>query len=870
MKKSIYITLLLVFIGQVLIGQGVRGTIKDSQGTPLAYATIFVKETGTGTITNEEGLYEVRLSPGNYTLVFQFLGYATNIQKVSTGDLFKEINVTLKDQTLELKAVEVYEGREDPAYTVMRKAIAKASYHRQQLDSYQAQVYTKGSGRLKKAPFFLRKRLAKEGIDSSVAFTTESVSKIEYQRPNTFKETVISIRTQGDDNSTSPNEYINGSFYEPELGEAISPLSPKAFGYYKFKLAGYFYDRGYAINKIKVIPRSRGENVFEGDIYIVEDWWSIYSLSLKTYKFGIGFQIEQVYAPIEEKAWMPVSHQFEVTGKVFGFAFEYNYLATVKDYNIELNPDLPGDFTVIDEKLEQELAAEIKNRRKDENEAIQEKLSTGKELTRKELRKIIKEYEKQERKQQEEPEVVVNTSLIIDSMAYKRDSLYWEEIRPIPLTKYEVKGYRVTDSLAVVEAEKEKADTLNQRRGGQFSIGDLFFGNTYRLSKNNYLSLESTLGNTQFNPVEGYSIHTDLRYYIRKSRRTRFAITLTPRYAFARKKLSGKGRLSFNYGKRERPRQISLEGGRYISQFNEQNPISPFINTLWNLIGEQNYIRLYEKDFFRVSSSSQSKKKVILKTHFEWAKRFRLFNNTSQTWFNRDDRSYDTNELQLAEAHLPMGLTEKVFNMGLSIEAKPWQKYRIRNGRKIAIENSSPTLIFGTRLGVPNFLESEGEYQLLEFTYRHNFKIGARGRINMKVNTGFFIDNKRVPLADYKHFPGNRTFLVTADPVGSFRLLDYYRHSTNDKFLAAHVHYQFRKFLFTQIPEVWLLGVKENLFVNYLATPSSQNYFEVGYSIDNIFRVFRVEAAASFQNGKYQDFGILIGIASNLGFISFD
>ena len=28
--------------------------------------------------------------------------------------------------------------------------------------------------------------------------------------------------------------------------------------------------------------------------------------------------------------------------------------------------------------------------------------------------------------------------------------------------------------------------------------------------------------------------------------------------------------------------------------------------------------------------------------------------------------------------------------------------------------------------------------------------------------------------------------------------------------------------------------------------------------------------AASFQDGKYQDFGILIGVASNLGFISFD
>ncbi|MDV7399646.1 DUF5686 family protein, partial [Arthrospira platensis SPKY1] len=120
----------------------------------------------------------------------------------------------------------VYEGTEDPAYTVMRKAIAKASYHRQQLDSYEAEVYIKGSGRLKNAPFFLRKTLEKEGIDSSMAFTSESVSRIRYQRPNIFEETVISIYSQGDANDTSPNSYINGSFYEPKIAEAISPLSP--------------------------------------------------------------------------------------------------------------------------------------------------------------------------------------------------------------------------------------------------------------------------------------------------------------------------------------------------------------------------------------------------------------------------------------------------------------------------------------------------------------------------------------------------------------------------------------------------------------------------------------------------------------------
>jgi hypothetical protein len=43
---------------------------------------------------------------------------------------------------------------------------------------------------------------------------------------------------------------------------------------------------------------------------------------------------------------------------------------------------------------------------------------------------------------------------------------------------------------------------------------------------------------------------------------------------------------------------------------------------------------------------------------------------------------------------------------------------------------------------------------------------------------------------DFNAFPRQRTF-ATSDPVGSFRLLDYYQHSTSDKYFTANVHYHF-------------------------------------------------------------------------------
>ena len=51
--------------------------------------------------------------------------------------------------------------------------------------------------------------------------------------------------------------------------------------------------------------------------------------------------------------------------------------------------------------------------------------------------------------------------------------------------------------------------------------------------------------------------------------------------------------------------------------------------------------------------------------------------------------------------------------------------------------------------------------------------------------------------------------------------------------------------------------------MNYLATPTSKNYTEVGYTIDGILRIFRLEGGVSFQDGKYLDYGFRIGITSN-------
>lgn len=869
------IFLMLIFFFQFFLhhfsfAQGVKGTVTDETGKTLPFATIFVQENGSGTTTNDKGIYDLKLASGNYTLIFQFLGYETAVEKVAVGELYKTLDVKLKSRPIDLSLVEIYEGTEDPAYTIMRKAIAKASFHRQQLDTYEADVYIKGSGKLNKTPRIFKKMLEKEGIDTSTTYVSESVSKIEYIRPNTFKQTVISIYQSGDDNNSDPNSYINSSFYQPTIGESISPLSPKAFAYYKFELEGFFLDRGFGVNKIKVTPRSRGENVFEGSIYIVEDLWSIYSTDLKTYKFGIEFNINQLYAPVQDKVWLPVSHKFNVSGKILGFSFNYKYIATVSNYKITINPDLPDNFELIDEKLEQSLKeditkANLPEKNKEEVSAL-DKLASGEEITRKELKKIIKEYEKEEEKEQKEPEVIENYNFVVDSMARKRDSLYWEAIRPIPLTNAEIKGYEKVDSLSKVrkiEAEEEavtgkKATSVNNK----WNILDIVGGYSYKLGEKQYLRHSSLLEGILFNPVEGFSLRTDISYS--NSKTNPFSLTFTPRYGFSNERFLLNSSISYTFGKDKKKNNTKIEGGRYIFQYNENNPIEPLISAYINLFNEKNYIRLYEKDYIKWTWAKEFSDKISIKPSLEWANRKILSNTTSQVWFNKDDRAYDSNIPQNEAFDFTNGLDQKALIFGVDLESKPWLKYRIRNGKKTSINSSSPTIKLSYKKGIQDLLESEMDYDFVEMTFQHQFKPGARGLIDFKANGGIFINNNTLGFQDFKHFTGNRIPFVAVDPVGSFRLLDYYNFSTNDKFLSLHLHYQFRKFLLTQLTDVWLLGIKENLFSNYLLTPTSGNYTEVGYSLDNILRIFRIEATVSFQNGKYKDFGVLFGIASNL------
>lgn len=871
--RAILIIALYFLTGSLSFAQssGVKGRITTEDGAPLSFATIFVKQLGSGTTSNIEGYFEIDLQPGRYDLVFQHLGRKTVVRVIQVSEGFESLDVQLPSQDIMLKEVTVGEDSEDPAYTIMRKTIAKANYHRNVVDSYSAKVYIKGSGKLKDYPWLAKKAMEKDGIEKGRVYLSESLSEIKFTRPNKFEQKVISVRSDRKENA-SPGSYIFGSFYEPEVAGTISPLSPKAFSYYRFEYLGTFADREFQVSRIKVVPRSKGEDVVEGVISIVEDWWSIHSLQLHTSKLGIGFDMKVTFAPIEDKVWLPVSHQFDVDDKVMGFEFEAQYLASVSDYKIKLNPKIYVEsMEVIDEKKEKSVAKQIekkqtaidkKEKKKGDTRDLQERLASGEEITRKELKNLIKDFEKEERKVQKEPELLSDFTFKFDSVSAKMDSAYWNKIRPIPLTKEEIKGYEKADSVAAVEQRHAKGDTLKESKHRGFQPWDLLTGDNYRIGEHS--SFRIYFPQPNFNTVEGFNFvyKVALGTVLQDTNMTRLRITPVYRYSFERKKSLGYVNLMVGS---QRNWRVDVDGGRYIQQFNPENPILPILNTFTTLLLERNLMKIYEHDFSSIRLRKVIDDKWTITTSAIWSDRRMLNNNSSYKLVNKSHiEDYTSNTPVNSEIGNTAFPDHQAVVASIGLTARPWLKYRSHNGHRNPVMESSAVFSFQYRKGVNNLLGSDVNFDQIEGGIRYGFDIPAHGEIDFSVKAGTFLNKKSLYFMDFKHFQGNETPFITSDPVGSFRLLDYYRHSTGSDYLVVYGHYQFRRFLLTRIPYVRLAGIHENIFVNYLKTPNSRNYTEVGYSIDGILRMFRLEVAASFENGKYLDYGFRVGIASNL------
>ncbi len=813
---------------------GIKGSIKSSTGEELPFSTIYIKGTTNGTTANEQGNYFLRTPAGRHTIVVQYVGYSILEKEVSVAEgQTTQIDFTLQEQALQLKTVTITAGDENPAYRVIREAIKKRKFYKNEVRAFKNDAYIKGLFRLNERPDKILGQ--KITVDTGIVYLSESVSEFAFEHPDKISERMISSKVSGNEQGFSFNQAsdFNINVYDRNyshgiLGERVfvSPISNQAFIMYDFEWLGIFEENGKLINKIRLLPKRSTDPAFEGVIYIVEDEWRFHTLDLLATKArGIEFtdslRIHQVFAPTQNDIWMPISQKFEFQFGAFGFKGEGYYLGVYSDYEVEPNYDLYKENDLYEETFESE----------EERDLFSEKDFT--------------------------PEV-----LFVEEESNKRDSMYWEKIRPIPLTAVEVEDYRVKDSIRVVKESAPYRDSVDNVRN-KLSVGNvLLTGYThYNRRTEKYWTVPSIQSTLQFNTVEGLVTDIQPAFLFQEEERTRYWIHPYLRYGFSSEKFYSKVEASYRFLD-DKFTRIYAGGGKYVSQFDDQEPISPFINTYMTLVNGKNFMKLYEKSFGFVRFQRELVNGIRMYSRLEYAVRDTLTNTTDFTWAKDDKVDFTSNQPYNEELNggvdgaIGTGFaTSRALTASVTFRIRFKQRYATRPDFKITYASKYPQLYVNLRKGF-----GDVDYDFISVRATDNLNLGLTGSSSYMIEVGSFLSSNSMIFADFKHFTGNQTILSQVNRQYKFELLPFYTFSTQDTYIEAHFEHHFNEFIFNKIPFVKKLNFQAVASVNYLNTKAIGNYVELGAGIEHIFKFMRVDYFWSFRDGTPESNGFRLGV----------
>lgn len=793
----------------------ISGRVTDESGDPLPYTSVFIKGTATGTSTNTEGYYKLETGNGLIELVYRFIGYKTISHKIEVANTPVLLNVTLEKENYSLKEVVITAG-EDPAYAIIRYAVEKRKFYLTQVDAYSCDVYIKGLQRLLKWPKKLlgREINIEQFVDSisGIIYLSESVSKFNFKAPDNIHEEMISSRVSGNSKAFSYNQASDMlfNFYENLMETGISPrgvVSPiagNALFYYKYRLEGSFEENGTIVHKISVIPKRKNDPVFRGTIFIQDSTWRIHSLDLVLTKdaqlqFVDTLSIKQVFVPViaDNSIWLNASNQFGFHFSAFGFIGNGNYAGVFSNYKMG------------EEWVEKKFGGEI---------------------------------------------------MKVNDDANKKDSTYWNSIRPVPLTREEQTDYIKKDSLQTIKESKLYLDSIDSKTNkitpGKILLTGYGYRQRYKKQEFNFSPL---IQNIQFNTVEGldFSLAPDYTKIYEKDKKKRIIISPFLKYGVANKTFNATLKAEYNYS-RVKFAYITLEGGRNSFQYNDRNPISPIINTSYSLFGEKNYMKLYSKTFGAVGYRAEPVNGISVNLRAEFAERSPMVNHTDYTFKDVESRSYTSNNpLNPAD-----DATAFAKNQSLSGEVQMnfriRQKYISRPDIKFISGSKFPTVSINFRKGF-DALSSDVDYGLLRAGVSDEMKLGLLGSLEYEVVYGNFVQADKIYFLDFRHFNGNQTIFSKFD-IRKFNLLDYYSNSTNNEFVEVHTENHFNGFIFNKIPLLRQLKLDEIAGFHFLHVPETENYYEFSFGLSKL-NIFRVDFVIGFTESSKTQTGIRIALA---------
>ena len=794
------LTLLTLLCGDAFAQEIViRGRVTES-GTNdgMPYVNIYAVGSPSGTSTDFEGYYNLKINGSADSISAHYLGYKPRTKKIRAGDKNPVLDFQLVKDSKMLEGVVIHPGV-NPAMRIINNVLEnKKKYNKESLEQIHYRSYTKTEADIDNMTKKIRKWkilrpvvnmydsmdvLAGESKANLPIYFSEVLSDVFFQKsPRKKRENVKAIRInfvgKKDGSAVSQltgSDFDNYNFYSENVEVMkkpfLSPLADNALLFYHYYLVDSAVIGSNRCYKLNVVPKNMHDAAFRGYIWVADTIWAVKQLDLEIPKEANFDLVERVHiqqelVPTSAGPWMPsrtrilidyidlTEHFVSMVLKVYQNSFDYH-----------VNESQPDAF-----------------------------------------------FEKR-------------TNFAEDALL--KTASYWDSLRPENLSKLEVMNYQVIDTVRMIPVVKNGVNALYFFFMGYLTVGPVDFGH--------YINLYS------YNSFEGNRIRLGFRTNDKMSKV--WILNGYGAYGFNDKKFKYNLQLErifarFPWTKAGIGYRDDIERVGSVYNYAGGQSIGASNNILYNTSYAFGDLRQFvRKNEARVWFEREFRRGYTQRITFQNVRTIPLFPVT----FGNDPLSFFQQRNYSG--------TELVFDSHVSMD-----ELYIQNGNQRQQFGGSKKPVFDLNytLGMRNVFGSDFDYNKVSLGLSQHLKWGILGTTTYSFLAGKVFS--AVPYTLLQIHRGNQTPFYSSN---AFNLMNYYEF-VSDQYIEAHIQHYFMGLIFNRVPLIKKLNLREVLSCSAaygnlgsgnqsfnasgrFAELNKKPYVELGAGITNILDIFRVD-----------------------------
>ncbi len=836
-------TQLAALVGLLLLAQPLSaqtmyrlsGRITDAAtGAGIPFAGVGIKGTSKGGVSDAEGRYRFAFSGQGDSLTASSIGYQTRSLRLRP-DSSQTLDLALTATATGLREVKVYAKGGDPAYRILREVIRRRDeFDPDRVKAYQFESYSKVEAYLNnfaeprrkgRRPGPLGRALSKlpaitdeNGKPAVPVYVSETASEFYYRSdPKKVKERILKSRASGVGISdggiaaqltgASFQQYnFYGNYVSLFRKDLPSPLGQFWKTLYTFHLLDTVSMRGTVCFEIDFEPQRASDLALNGTVWIDTTRYGL---------MGIDTRIDR-RANINFVDEIRLSQEWEdVSDSTQARPVRLPVLTQLLIDTDQPTPRAPGLLlrfyvAVKNVQVDRPLEAAF-------YEPPLELADDYRELT----------------------------------------PAYWQQARPESLSSQELRAFEVIDSVRNTPVMKAIGEVVKLTTLGY-----------YPLKAPLNVELGPLLNSYAYNNVEGHRFRLGLRTDARFSRRW----TLGGYAAYGTRDTRLKYAASVEYIVQKKPWTVLGLQHRYDLEQVGLSAENLGTNALFTALLRFGTL---QRPYVQQSNYAYLRRELGR----EFTQTIGLSNRSFEPLFGFAYRTGSESDQELAS-------TFQTTELRLETRFAPGELPIQNNNERVSLGASNrPVVLFRYQLGM-NALGGDFTYHRFSLDLRHSFRLGVLGRTTYQANVGYIPSTIPYPLL---HIPlGNQSIFQVST---AYNLMNY-SEFVLDRYAGLLVEHNFEGLFFNRIPAIrrlkWRFLATGKVLVgdvseanqalipktDALGRPvlgfqslSRTPYLELGYGIDNIFKVFRVDAIHRLtyrSNPEASSFGIRVSAWLNL------